>query len=92
MIDDIVRGILSGIISPPLFQWMRKYSYWFVFFLATIGIHLYLVFGLASDFGWIASLRKSFTPVAVCISVGGGLFAVFCVFLLRSSVHKKDGP
>lgn len=91
MLDDIFRGVLSGLITPPLIQWAKKYSYRIVFIVAAVGMQAYFIIRLVyDDFGWLESIRKSLTPLVLCISLASGVFAVFCVFLCRLTSPKKD--
>ncbi|UZN52131.1 hypothetical protein KZ686_18750 [Cupriavidus cauae] len=89
MNDDIVRGLISGLIGPPLFEWAKKYSYLLVFIATIVIVQACLILSLVDALGWRTAVQKAWAPVAIAVSIGCGALAVICVFVGRITSPKE---
>lgn len=85
MMDDIGRGILSGLLALPLAQWARKFKYRTIFVVGWLGTNAYLFLGLARIRGYNEAahlfIEKAFTPIGFLLPLGVGLLGVILVFV-----------
>lgn len=93
MIDDISRGILSGLFGLPIVKWACKYKYQTIFLASVIGTNIYLFVGVAETKGWKEAARimieGAITPLGIFLPIGIGLIAVFCVFICAIGMPDK---
>lgn len=94
MIDDILRGALTGILSVPLARWAAKYKYRTVFFLCWTGTNLFLFFSFLKVFGFfkapIIFLERIASPIGIFLPLGIGILGTTLVFIYTLGKSRKN--
>lgn len=83
--EGVFHGLFGGLFGPVIAQWLRRFKYWVIFFVAMVGTHIcfFLVGSYARGFSFAiqAVSEYTFTPVGILFPIGVGTFAVIVAFL-----------
>jgi LytS/YehU family sensor histidine kinase len=94
MIDEILSGMLGGLLGPALAKWLGRFRYWVIFFVAMIAAHVGLFVAGVYAKGFQAAikitLRETFTPVGILVPMGIGFLVVAVIFV--GSFRNKNAP
>lgn len=93
MIDDVSRGILSGLFGPTITRWASKFRYRAIFLVTVISVYVFAFVSIVLGNGWHKAFEtfvdRTRSPVGFLVPISIGLLVVACAFVWAIGMPDK---